>query len=233
MSSFVLIDSYIDILSEISRWKIIPMRGLYERKNFNISYQMFCRKIKKLESEGLVRSILGNKRKKFITLTSKGSAVCPYGINFDESEDSLNHDLIATNVVTKLIEYKNFKTGQVQCFGRGLDVEPDGLIFGQKNGKEYSLAIEVELHQKSKSRLYDKVIKYSNCVHYSYVLYILNKEAVFRSYKKILESMNSEVTRKIILLLDTELTPTKFSFEDSNCYFKSEEKSFEEVFGGE
>jgi predicted transcriptional regulator len=231
MKSFYLIDGYIDILSEVGRWKIIPMKSLYERKNFSISYQMFCRKIKKLESEGFVRSILGDKRRKFITLTPKGSEVCPYGVNFDEAEDSLNHDLIATNIVTKMIEFKNFKTGQVQCFGRGLDIEPDGLIFGQKNGKEYSLAIEVELHQKSKTRLTDKLIKYSNSIYYSYVIYVINKETTYRSYKKILENMTDDVRRKVILLLDDELTPTRFNFEKAHCYFKSEEKSFMDIFG--
>lgn len=231
MNNFYLVDGYIDILSEVGRWKIIPMRGLYETRNFDIAYQTFCRKIRKLEDEGLVRSILGNNKRKFITLTSKGSEVCPYGVSFNDSEDSLNHDLIATNIVTKLIEYKNFKTGQVQCFGRGLDVEPDGLIFGQKNGKEYSLAIEVELHQKSKSRLMDKLIKYTSSVYYSYVIYVINKEATYRSYKKILENMNDEVRRKVILLLDRDLTLTRFNFLEAHCLFQNKDMSFEEIFG--
>lgn len=231
MNSFNLVDGYIDILSEVGRWKIIPMRGLYDLNNFGIKYPTFCRKIKKLESEGLVRSILGNNKRKFITLTSKGSEVCPYGVSFDDAEDSLNHDLIATNVVTKLIEYKNFKTGQVQCFGRGLDVEPDGLIFGQKNGKEYSLAIEVELHQKSKLRLTDKLIKYSNSIYYSYVIYIINKEATFRAYKSVLENMTNDVRRKVILLLDKDLTPARFNFLEAQCLFQNKDVSFEGIFG--
>lgn len=231
MRSFYLIDSYIDILSEVGRWKIISMKSLYEGMSFKTSYQMFCRKIKKLESEGYVRSIIGDRRRKLITLTTRGSEVCPYGISFDEAEDSLNHDLIATNVVTKMIEFENFKTGQVQCFGRGLDVEPDGVIFGQKNGKEYSLAIEVELHQKSKTRLTDKLIKYSNSIYYSYVIYIINKEATFRAYKKILENMTEDVHRKIILLLDMELTATSFNYRKAKCYFKNDEKIFLEIFG--
>ncbi|PIK13524.1 hypothetical protein [Halobacteriovorax sp. JY17] len=231
MTSFHLVDGYIDILSEVGRWKIIPMRGLYELNSFGIQYATFCRKIKKLESEGLVRSILGNNKRKFITLTNKGTEICPYGVSFDDLEDSLNHDLIATNIVTKLIEYKNFKTGQVQCFGRGLDVEPDGLIFGQKNGREYSLAIEVELHQKSKSRVSDKLIKYANSVYYSYVIYILNKESTYRAYKMILESMNDEVRRKVILLFDINLTPTRFNFKDAQCLFQGKNVSFEDIFG--
>ena len=231
MTSFHLVDGYIDILSEVGRWKIIPMRGLYELNGFGIQYATFCRKIKKLESEGLVRSILGNNKRKFITLTNKGTEICPYGVSFDDLEDSLNHDLTATNIVTKLIEYKNFKTGQVQCFGRGLDVEPDGLIFGQKNGREYSLAIEVELHQKSKSRVSDKLIKYANSIYYSYVIYILNKESTYRAYKMILESMNDEVRRKVILLFDINLTPTRFHFKDAQCLFQGKNVSFEEIFG--
>jgi len=231
MSSFHLVDGYIDILSEVGRWKIIPMRGLYKLKDFGIKYPTFCRKIKKLESEGLVRSILGNNKRKFITLTNKGSEICPYGISFDDVEDSLNHDLTATNIVTKLIEYKNFKTGQVQCFGRGLDVEPDGLIFGQKNGKEYSLAIEVELHQKSKSRLTDKLIKYTNSIYYSYVIYVINKETTYRAYKMVLENMTDDVRRKVILLLDIGLSPTRFNFKEAQCLFQNKDVSFEDIFG--
>lgn len=224
-------DGHLDILREISRWKVISMRSLYDGGTFKISYQMYCRKIKKLESEGLVRSMLGARHRKFITLTKNGSELCPYGISFDESQDSLNHDLIATNVVSELIKNKNFTTGQVHCFGRGVDFEPDGVVFGSKNGLDYTLAIEVELHQKSKNRLKAKLVKYSNCADYSYVLYVINKESIYRKYKSDLSQMTEPVRRKVILLFDINLKPLEFDYEKGQCFFKGKETTFSKIFG--
>jgi hypothetical protein len=231
MNRFCLVDDYLEILVEVGRWKIIPMSSLYRLKSFNQSYQMFCRKIVKLEEEGLLNSILGNNKRKILSLTMKGLQFSPFGKSFDESEDSLNHDLIATKVVSTLIKHESFSTGEVCCYLDRIDLEPDGVIFGAKNEIDYTLAIEVELTQKSKSRVIDKFNKYVSSNDYSYVLYVMNKESAFKTYSKVLDSLNDKVSKKIILLLDRNLGPYRFDFEDAKCRFMRSDKSFKEIFG--
>jgi hypothetical protein len=225
------VDDYLEILVEVGRWKIIPMKSLYEFKSFSQSYQMFCKKVRKLEEEGLLKSILGTNKRKFLSLTLKGLKFSPFGKNFDQAEDSLNHDLISTKIVTTLINYKNFNSGQVCCYEDRIDVEPDGLIHGSKNGVDYSLAIEVELTQKSKVRIIEKFNKYVSSNNFSYVLYVMNKESAFRTYRKVLDSLNEDVSKKIILMLDTGVNPMTFNYQSSKCVFQHQEKSFMEIFG--
>jgi hypothetical protein len=231
MTSFCLVDDYLDILVEVGRWKIIPMKSLYELKTPSQSYQMFCKKVRKLEEEGLLKSILGSNKRKFLSLTMKGLKFSPFGKNFDLAEDSLNHDLISTKIVTTLINYKSFNSGQVCCYQDRVDVEPDGLIYGSKNGVDYSLAIEVELTQKSKIRIIEKFNKYVSSNDFSYVLYVMNKESAFRTYRKVLEGLNENVSKKIILMLDVSLSPVSFNYIGSKCVFQNKEKAFSEIFG--
>lgn len=77
MGIFVPMDNYMVILAEVGRWKVIGMRSLYNNLNLSSSYSLFCRQVRKLEFEGLIRSIIGMGKRKYLTLTSSGSEMSP------------------------------------------------------------------------------------------------------------------------------------------------------------
>lgn len=228
--SILLTDHYFDILKDVSRWKIIAMKSLYEVGEKQISYQAFCKKVKVLENKGLLKVILGMRRRKVLTLSQSGAQMCPYGISYKESDMEYNHDLITTNFITNVLNFESFKAGQVQSIG--LDLEADGVIYGLKGYKNYALAVEIELTQKSKDRVLNKLTRYSSSVYYDYLLYVFNKKSIYESYKKIVRGLESEATKKVILLLNEEISKEKFEYENSKCFFKSKEMTFKDIFCG-
>ena len=142
MGIFIPMDSYKLILEEVGRWKIIGLKNLFDSLNLNHSYSFFCRQIRKLEDEGFISSFSGPRRRKFITLTSRGGKLTPYNAQFEESSADLNHDLITSNVIQKLNCFSTLGQGHVLHKTDFFEVEPDGLIYINRNGKTGSIAIE-------------------------------------------------------------------------------------------
>ncbi len=231
MGIFIPIDYYAQILNEVGRFKIITMRNLYQTLNVELSYSLFCRKVKKLEYEGLIRSIIGMRKSKILTLTNKGSQYSKFGAQYSDSDKELNHDLIASNVILELDKLPTFKAGSVIHSTDQNGIESDGLIYFNKGDKNATLGIEVELTQKSKDRIAKKFCEYTNSKEISYSLFIFNKESVFRAYKNQIDSMINEVTDSNLLLLDESLSSNSFSFFDKEVYFSRKFTSFKELFG--
>ena len=216
------------ILNEIGRWKVIPQKDLYGEMMRKVQYSPFCRKIKRLEKHGLLKSFRGGRGRKFLTLTDSGGKLSHFGNIYCENENELGHDLLCSVILKKLLNYKNFDSGEVY-HGDG-DLIPDGFIHARKNDEPYTLALEIELHQKSAPRVKSKFKKYACSQMFTHVLYVMPKESIFHSYRKILLEMNREVQQTVVLLFNKDLTIETFNFLDSLCFLKGEEQSFEEIF---
>ena len=193
-----------------------------------MDYSSFCKTIKKIEKEGLISSFQGYRCKKYLSLTGEGGKLSQYSFPYLESRIELKHDLIAGHVLKRLLEFENFRSGHVSY--EELSVNPDAVIYAVRNNREYSLGIEVELHQKSQRRVIEKFSKYYNSQILNYILYVMPKESIFHSYQKIILEMSEKVQGKIILLLDKELTPDHFNYLDSEIFFRKKTKKFLEVF---
>ena len=228
---FIPIGPFQNILNNIANWKVIGLRKLFEMELYNLTYQGFAKQVKQLEQEGLVASFRGKDRTKYLYLTSRGSKVTSVGTSFELSDETLTHDLICSNVLLELLKYKNFVSANVMHDAGKLLIEPDGIIYAIKKNREYTCALEVELHQKSRDRIKAKFAKYSNSSIYTHVLYVTNKMSLIRFYNTILEQMNSDIENKIVLLLDEDLSATNFNYQKSKCWFKGEERSFVSIFG--
>lgn len=231
MGIFIPIDYYAQILNKVGRFKIITMRNLYETLNVELSYSLFCRKVKKLEYEGLLRSIIGMRKSKILTLTNQGSQYSKFSAQYNDSDKELNHDLIASYVILELDKLPSFNAGSVIHSTDQTGIESDGLIYFSKADKRGTLGIEVELTQKSKMRISKKFNDYSNSNEISYSLFVFNKESVFKAYKKQLDLMTDKVTDSNLLLLDENLSSNSFSFIDNVIYFQRKFINFKELFG--
>lgn len=230
MGIFIPMDNYMVILEEVGRWKIIGMKKLYNSLNLDSSYSFFCRQVRKLELEGFIRSITGSRKRKYLTLTTSGSKLSPYNAQFDESDAELNHDLIVSNVVSELNKFETLGEGHVLHESDFFQVEPDGLIYINKDGIHGSMAIEVELTQKAKPRITSKYAAYKRADCFNYCLYIFNKETVYNAYRRQLDGMNDKVREKILLTCDPNLSISQFSYLGRPVYFRGEESVFEELF---
>ena len=117
-----------------------------------------------------------------------------YASPYLENKIELKHDLIAGHVLKIFLEFENFKSGHISY--EDLSVNPDAVIYAVRNNREYSLGVEVELHQKSQRRVIKKFAKYYDSQIFNYIIYVMPKEAIFHSYKKIILSLKSFFAKK-------------------------------------
>ena len=230
MVNIILVDNYLKILNEIGRWKIISLKDLYKNLKVKESYVMFTKRVKSLEEEGFLKSLTGTNRCKYVHLTFNGMKYSKTDVPLIE-KSTMNHDLITTTVINKLLDHETFLAGNIPVYEDGVRLEPDGILHGVKNGHDFTMALEVELTQKSKRRVIEKLVEYAESRDFDYCLYVMNKESVFKSYQKIINSMESDIKRKIVFLLDKELSSRDFNFLDAECYFDEENRKFGEVIG--
>jgi hypothetical protein len=181
-----------------------------------------------LESAGLIQSFLGSRKKKYLNLSVEGGKYSRFSSPFAENKTELRHDLLASNILQKLLEFNGFSSGQI--INEELEVIPDALIYGAKRSMEYSLALEVELHQKSKKRVVNKLSKYADSRIFNYVLYVTNKRSIYDSYRKIVNELNEDVQKKVMIGLSENLSEQSFAYEDLRVHFKGVEKYFMEMF---
>ena len=96
MCIFIPMDNYAKILNEVGHFKIIKMKNLYRTINVKLSYSLFCRKIKRLEYEGLLSSFIEMRKSKILTLNTKGAEYTNHQFQYSESDKEMNHDLISS-----------------------------------------------------------------------------------------------------------------------------------------
>lgn len=230
MSNIILVDQYYEILLELGKWKVISLKNLFSNLKIDETYQMFCFRVRRLEKEGLINSVLGSNKRKYLSLTNEGMKFSPTA--FESSDPAtFNHDLISSTVASTLLRKDIFEFVERRLSDECLDLEPDGYLKGKKLEQVYLMALEIELTQKSKKRVTEKFNKYSECNDFDYCLYLTNKRSLYNSYCKILDSLEEKVREKIIIAIDEKLSPTCFRYKDTNCYFQGKELHLNNLLG--
>lgn len=222
---------YEDIINILGKWKVMDMKSLNEFCSYDLKYFNLLKKVRTLETHGLVKCVLLGRKNKHIYLTSKGLKYTGYDFTYEICDENLTHDLIVGRVLKELIKTPHFIDGKMFHEIPVENIYPDAEVTGLKNKQSYKLAIEVELTQKTEARVKEKYRKYGRENVFNYALFITNKEPLFRTYKRYLEEMNSDAQEAIILLLDRKLSVTKFQFEDSRCFYLGKETNFKTLFG--
>ncbi|MBK23244.1 MAG: hypothetical protein CME70_04485 [Halobacteriovorax sp.] len=227
---FVPYGVYLDILSAVGRWKVLDYSGISEFCGHDLKYKNLASKVKKLENAELLKSIFAEKKKKYLFLSHMGSQLVPKGSPYDVENASLHHDILVVRILRYLTNFESFHAPEIISKEVLGGVEPDAVIQGMKNDKKYSMAIEVELTQKSEKRVKEKLSKYGQDRSSLYCLYITQKKSLYRTYKRFLEEMDTMVQAKVFLLLDEGLIGSEINFTGKQVFFKGETKTFEEIF---
>ena len=221
----------IEIINEIGKWKAITLQELFKSLGGKKTYSNFCIKVRNLEKANLVVGVFERKQGKYLTLTQEGATCSVYPYADYESSLSITHDLYCTAVIKCLLNCKAFSSGCANNYVEA-DVEPDGIIHLRQYGADYILAVEVELHQKSKKRVIEKFAKYLDEKLFDNVLYVINKQSVFDAYRKILIGMNDKVVQKIALCFDPSLSTTNYDYFNATYWANGDYKSFQDLFKG-
>lgn len=222
---------YEDIINLLGRWRVLDMKSLSKMCNYDIQYHNLLHKVRKLEKQGYVQGVLMGRKNKHIYLTDKGLKYAAFEYKYKICDETLTHDLIVGNVLRSFIACDYFIDGRMYPNITGDKLLPDAEVSGKKNEMTYKMAIEVELTQKEQTRVKEKYRQYGLNSMFNYVLFITNKEALFKAYRSYLLEMKPEVQEGVILLLDEKLTENRFDFEKSKLFYMSNEHKFLEFFG--
>jgi hypothetical protein len=230
-NQFVPYGPYIDIINAVGKWKIVDLKSLLELCNYKFKYSNLRKKVKTLENNGMVKCVNLGRKRKHVYLSNTGIKFTNYDKTYELTDECMNHDVIVGTALRAFLKYPSFYNGKMFHQIDENDINPDAVLSGKKGGKEYQLAIEIELTQKSSSRVKSKYSRYSRSKNFDYCIFITNKEGLIRAYKSYLNVMNKEVQSKVILMYAPDIQPSKFEYLDSECFFKNEVKTFKEVFG--
>lgn len=222
---------YEDIIQHVGKWKIMDIKRLQNHCNYNVGYFNLLKKIRKLETTGFLKSKKFGGKDKHVYLTRKGLELTKQGYSFEICTDNLTHDIITSNVLKTFLELDTFHDGQMYHELPIDNLLPDASVKGCKSGHEYHLSLEVELTRKSDDRVKEKFVKYSQNTNFDYILYITNKENIFKAYKHLLEKMMPKVQEIIMIMLEPSLTVTTFNPKKSQIWFQNNLLSFDEIFG--
>ncbi|OFZ15335.1 MAG: hypothetical protein A2X86_17625 [Bdellovibrionales bacterium GWA2_49_15] len=230
-TEFVPEGPYEDIINLLGQWKVLDMKSLSELNNFRLGYHNLLKKVRKLEQEGMIKGVSLGGKNKHIFLTQKGFTLTNYDQSYPIADENVAHDLIVGTVLRTFCKFSGFYNGKMFHQISADEIFPDAAITGTRDNENYQLAIEVELTQKSQDRIKEKFRRYAKGNSFHYVLFITNKETLFKTYCRFLGEMNAEVQKAVILLLDKELSMSKFNHKESRCLYMGEEKNFRDLFG--
>lgn len=222
--------SYQNIINTLGKWKLLDSKSLHSFIDYKLCYQVFMRKLRNLEGQGMIKSFYTGTLHKHLYLTELGIKHTPFDNSYELSSAHLTHDLICVNVLKKLTRLDNVIDSKMFHQISGETINPDAEVTMTKEGRVFHVAVEVELTQKSQKRIKRKFSRYTSTSHYDYALFITNKPTLYRAYKRFIQDMTEETQGQVVLVLDETLKTNQESLNDSKTYFNQKERPFFEMF---
>ena len=111
------------------------------------------------------------------------------------------------------------------------DIIPDARLKGNFNGASFISAIEVELHQKEKSRIISKAKHYLKSSLYDYAFYFFPDEKILKNYSNILrKELDNDFNQKIFLFSTPKIFEGKNTLYESTGLVKGQPKTILQLF---
>lgn len=241
MDNVHLVNSvHLSYLRPLLKWRIMDVRSLMKESELESNYHAFYRVIRELQSKKVLEGFRDPySRKKYVYLSSRGESALSLKENpTSVSENSLVHDLKVSEIGRLFLENGWIKEALLEheitdkrVFLSTSKVNPDALFEGERKGKKFKIAFELELTRKSKQRIIQKAYHYCVSDYYDYVLYMFSQESLVESYMEtIREKLGAEKMNKFMFFFNPFITSKK-SFEvDPRGYFQGRETSLGAIF---
>jgi len=110
-------------------------------------------------------------------------------------------------------------------------IRPDAeFTIEDESQKKCTFLLEVELTQKSKERLIEKLEHYHKIPDYRFILFVFPTPSLFNAYVRLYESHPTIKKRfNYIFALEPGLIKGNFSLESTKAYFKGKEVTLQNV----
>ena len=228
--------SYQELLLPLKEWKILNIRDFKQESDYQGSLPSFYKIVRKLEKYFLIDSFVDSwSNEKFCYLLPDGLKVL--GIKnhlFKMNRDNRYHDSLVVKVCRQLRQHLNiesvyldFKIKEKFPF---LSHLPDAMVISDGENS-FNLAVELELNQKNKGRIREIFVTYSESQYVNNVIFIFNKESVFRSYRKFFNAQRGELNDgKFLFLLCLDLNKKDCELGNARLIHRGREVSLSELF---
>ncbi|HLE11024.1 MAG: hypothetical protein A2504_10465 [Bdellovibrionales bacterium RIFOXYD12_FULL_39_22] len=221
---------YVDILDHIAQWRILDCKTLFEMLGNELSYNNFLKKLRKLETANLIKSTFVGNQTKHIFLTNKGVKWSGLEVGHELTDAHVMHDLTMGVVLRAMIATGKFTDSTIFYEGYSKHYNPDAKIFWLPDKSPVEMDIEIELTQKSKSRISWKFRSCEESRSSKYCIYFTNKRGLYETYCEVLQESPEKVQEKIVIVYDETLSTTACDLNKAVSFYKQKEKSFSDLF---
>ena len=231
---------HLSYLRPLLKWRIMDVKSLMKESELESNYHAFYRVIRELESKKVLEGFREPySRKKYVYLSSRGESALSLKENpTSVSENSLVHDLKVSEISRMFLHngwireaLLEHEINDKRVFNSTVKINPNALFEGERNGKKFRIAFELELTRKSKQRIVQKAIQYSDNDYYDYALYMFSQKSLVESYMEtIREKIGVEKMNKFMFFFNPFLTSSKSLMTDPEGYFKGRETSLSTIF---
>lgn len=226
----------------LSDWRILDIKGLMECSRLEKfkKYDYAKKLLQKMKSQKFVnvyRCVLNGKNYYYLTPLAEKL------INQDQkssiSEETIFHDAMVSSLGIELSKIKPFiteielehkiKNGKSRT--NFDEIIPDARLKGNFKGVNFNSAIEVELHQKERSRIISKAKHYLKSNFYDYAFYFFPDEKILKNYSNILrQELSNDFSQKIFLFSTPKIFEGKNSLYEGTGLVKGESKTILQLF---
>lgn len=236
---------YQGILSQVMKWRAIPLNVLQEMSGYQGTKTSFYRAIRNLESRKLLKSTTFNGMSKIVTPTPElASLTSKKFIGFQE--ESLNHEAIVTLLCCELLTWEIFDSASLPheitggAYDSGIRRLPDAIIEGKNVGRPFKMALEVEVTRKSKTRVQNKVEDYLKNDVFDFIFYVFNYRPTFEAYQRFIgetiqrpqfEQDQKNHEARFILGFTRRLIGNKCKLDEIELFYLGKKTNLEFVFG--
>ncbi|MBD65936.1 MAG: hypothetical protein CME62_12060 [Halobacteriovoraceae bacterium] len=190
----------------------MDLKSLHNEGLFTPTYNHFALLLRKLEKAQIIKSYRHPlNRKKYVYLTRKGDEQFIAEHNRTQIDDkSLFHDLLVSEISRSFKNLVWINEAELEhtfknkrSFSDSTQVIPDARFYIRKRFSLLSIAFELELTQKEKTRIEEKAKQYIINSQYDFVLYYFTKPTVADTYRKIIKEIYSgKKYKKFLFVVD-------------------------------
>lgn len=209
--------SHLNCLGPLLKWRILDVDSLREEAEVGQSYDAFCRIIRNLEKKSVIETFRDpSNRKKYVYLSPRGEELLGFkDVPPSISMETLNHDKWVTQIVHSMLQKNwihDFKLEHEligkERFKSSSTIVPDAALWGEIEGRAFSMALELEINRKNFPRIVEKLRQYAHGESYDYVLYYFPNKSLMKTYSSVIEEkISDECKNRFMLFWGDELTP--------------------------
>lgn len=225
MFNVISLDKNKIIIEQVLRWRCLTLDTIEDLVLLKQEMRDVRQRVYRLEKYGFFKSKRFMNSKKVIYPNPEFLNYLGTKKQQVVNEDNLKHDSYVSSVCSSLLQFGHVQKVYLPHEYNSKNtwnhktLNPDAIMEIEQDGNKFQIALEVELHRKEKSRIYEKMTDYAKAEEFDYVFYFFADEFAFNSYTNRIEEIShdenysfihQEIKSKVVLLLlDTPKTKIK------------------------